>query len=778
MHLQSEAGATNPILLAMGDVWEGPASAAPQGAPGGALAPPPQQYYANQAHPHAAALHQAAAQAEYAAPPPPPAPPANDAQKQFLRGISSKVSHLCEMLQSSLDRGHADKAQELRSTLSDMSVTVDLDRAQWVISPAPENSLTEPLEGGWKQPGGSKKLRASGNDGGNRSSDGGFSGKQKKVRKHAAKVSRKGAGGFATRKPAAAAVGGSGSDSSNAPPADGAAYAVQQMSTSVRSQPQFAPQPQLSFDEDLCYPESAASELDVSPVRDHMAAPGNLYAHLSPNERNSSEGFSSTHSPYGTLPAQNAGYESSPYDAPLGTSPTGVHVHVQPQQDRDSPPAYPQHAYLEQHHQYPVQPDRQHQQHCHQQQQQQQPQAPAVASSFIADLFHPETQTVLFFGSGGPNDFVVSLALVPDLLDAGKTVVILSNANTLASAYKEGKEVYGDEEAGCFVNEVFASPLDGEDRDDQAASSSAEARSTTSDGSGGPQDQSAEEGRPIPLSRKRSSKAAWRPESIVSRIVKQAAAAANPAGRIVVLSCNSKKWTVAGLTTCLNSLCEQYSVDVVAAVEFGTASLVKGDEYLIGDLPEAKATSLAALARVETEQVASRGKRFVGMLLCTAMGVDEPEGIPISLSLERIQEITQCTGASGQASLSGMSRGMMLIRQVADALASSASSTMSSRAASAKTERLHMFCEAASGKTVASNADLATVSPYFTVLWAFSPQVVAAQSSLVTWVSECDVQSAQKAIIASQRANLRQSLQLGQPVVPPSPPAYALSAPC
>eukprot|EP01059_Diplonema_ambulator_P029033 TRINITY_DN4811_c0_g3_i1.p1 TRINITY_DN4811_c0_g3~~TRINITY_DN4811_c0_g3_i1.p1 ORF type:complete len:539 (+),score=97.98 TRINITY_DN4811_c0_g3_i1:345-1961(+) len=335
----------------------------------------------------------------------------------------------------------------------------------------------------------------------------------------------------------------------------------------------------------------------------------------------------------------------------------------------------------------------------------------SLIPSFLTQLYNPNVQNILFLGCGGGHDFVTAMLLYKDLMMAGKQIFILSNSFSDAGIHAAAPSIF-DDGNGCTVKRVM--------RDTKMNVGKLH------------------EG--------------FCPEIHLAGFLEDKL----PGKEHWVYAANVKRWRVGSLRNCLKVLCRKHAIDGIVAWDYGTDSLMKGDEYVVGDAIE-DAVTVAAISEIKTVKLK--------LLLCTGFGIDQQSGVSNTDSLRAIAELTELGGFHGSISIQPNTSAAQFYASASDHLNSFP--TYSSRSMTHRTNVIGALASSINGKfghfcpshepPTDQRQAYCFLTPHIATIYALDIDTVAARSMIIPWVTNCKTVSEQHQALAYQRSCLRNS---------------------
>eukprot|EP01064_Diplonema_japonicum_P030530 TRINITY_DN520_c0_g2_i3.p1 TRINITY_DN520_c0_g2~~TRINITY_DN520_c0_g2_i3.p1 ORF type:complete len:544 (+),score=80.94 TRINITY_DN520_c0_g2_i3:73-1632(+) len=335
----------------------------------------------------------------------------------------------------------------------------------------------------------------------------------------------------------------------------------------------------------------------------------------------------------------------------------------------------------------------------------------SLLPSFITQLYDSSVQNILFLGCGGGHDFVTSMLLYRDLTLAGKTVTVLSNSFSDVGLHADTPVVF-DDNNGCTVKRV------GKDTKMNVGK--------------------LHEG--------------FCPEIHLAGFLSD-----NLPGREhCIYAANVKRWRMQTLKNFLKNICKKHETHAIVVWDYGTDSLMKGDEYVVGDAVE-DAVTVGAVAGVT-----SVGLK---MLLCSGFGVDQQSGVSNTDSLRSIAEVTELGGFRGSVSIEPTSAAASFYRAASEHINSFP--TYSSRSMTHRTNVVGALSSSISGKfghfcpshepPSDQRQAYCFLTPQIATIYALDVNCVASRSMIIPWIKNCRTIAEQHQKLAYQRSCLRNS---------------------
>ena len=364
---------------------------------------------------------------------------------------------------------------------------------------------------------------------------------------------------------------------------------------------------------------------------------------------------------------------------------------------------------------------------------------PSMVPSFLSQLYDSSVKTLLFMGCGGGYDFVLSMLLYKELTEMGKEIIILSNSFSECGNQAEGTPVYSDDQ-GCQVRKIYAN-----------------------------------------TKTKASKLYEYAPERHIAHFLDTEIPDKAPH---YIYASNAKRWCMGGQKCFLNQLAAQHNIDAVVTFDFGTDSIMRGDEYMVGD-PIEDAISVGAAA--------SLPPNVLKFLIVTGLGVDRQSGISDASTLRGIAELQRLGGCRGSVGVEAGSSSYKFYQSAMKFLdrtppgpgyyypaaestvpgqAADTASGISSRSRLHRSNVVGALCCATEGGYGYLESSFETtpdqklaqcfLTPLMSTLWAFDTSVVASRCLITQWIEHSTVAS-QKSDVAFQRHQLRERQILQQP---------------
>jgi hypothetical protein len=313
-----------------------------------------------------------------------------------------------------------------------------------------------------------------------------------------------------------------------------------------------------------------------------------------------------------------------------------------------------------------------------------------MGPTFLARLLDPSVRTVLIAGCGGGFDFVHGMLLVPELVRAGKKVVVHSYSFGAVEALDPMAQLVFAEGDARVVRVTAAHRAD----------------------------------------------PGYAPEVHVASFLDAHYPARAPHA---IYASYARSFTAPALARLYQQLVAENDVDAVVLVDGGSDSLMAGDEEGLGD-PIEDAVSVAAVAALE--RPATR------LLLTIGLGADRFNHVSDAASLRAVAELTRAGGALGALLLERDAEAMRFYRGLLEHIDSRQHfrSILSSAilAAAAGGYGADELSGGGGGRVKAGGLFL---WPLMAVLWGFEVDAVARRSLLCGWVSQCEsVRSCHEAV--------------------------------
>jgi len=217
-----------------------------------------------------------------------------------------------------------------------------------------------------------------------------------------------------------------------------------------------------------------------------------------------------------------------------------------------------------------------------------------------------------------------------------------------------------------------------------------------------------------------------------------------------VYAYNARLFSVPMLTDLYSYFIEIHAIDTIIIIDGGTDSLMKGDEYGLGD-PVEDCVSMTTAAILMNE-----GKIKHSLLLSVGFGMDRFNNVSDSESLRAVAELTHMGGFLGSISIEKTSFGFQFYKNCIEYINNGQSfrSVMSHGIISATEGNFGFQVPPEIEKRVRDEKGV-YLWPLISMIWAFNPQIMMERSLLSSWIKDCETAFECSLRVDEERAKLR-----------------------